>query len=144
MKSFWVGFFSSDDSFGTNKNINNARIMPKIDVYQTLSSPAFWVIKAAINGPRANPSEPKLTKMPMFLEQFWSEKKLTNPIDCGWKKLPPKQPSIINIFRRMMLGAEDARGMNIDARIKPQKMKNLFKLLSAKNPKIGCSMFEQI
>ena len=34
--------------------------------------------------------------------------------------------------------------MNKDARIIPQKIKNLFKILSAKNPNTGCIIDEQI
>ena len=37
-----------------------------------------------------------------------------------------------------------AKGMKVDARIKPQNTKNLLGVLSAKNPKTGCSIFEQI
>ena len=43
-----------------------------------------------------------------------------------------------------MFGAEGARGMNIEASINPQKIKNRFSILSAKKPKIGCIILEQI
>lgn len=44
----------------------------------------------------------------------------------------------------MMFGAAGASGIKVEASINPQKIKNLFKILSAKNPKIGCNIFEQI
>ena len=43
-----------------------------------------------------------------------------------------------------MFGAAGVSGINNDARINPQKIKNLFKVLSAMNPKIGCSIEEHI
>ena len=43
-----------------------------------------------------------------------------------------------------MLGAEGASGIKTDDNISPQKMKKRFNMLSAKNPKMGCSIFEQI
>ena len=36
------------------------------------------------------------------------------------------------------------RGIKSEAKITPQNIKNLFKILSAKNPKIGCNILEQI
>ena len=43
-----------------------------------------------------------------------------------------------------MLGADEAKGMKIDAKISPQKTKKRFRILSAKKPNIGCSILEQI
>ena len=43
-----------------------------------------------------------------------------------------------------IFGANVVRGINIDTKIKPQNMKNRFNILSAKKPKTGCSMDEQI
>ena len=43
-----------------------------------------------------------------------------------------------------MLGAFGVNGIKTDAKISPQKMKNLLSILSAKKPKTGCSIDEQM
>ena len=43
-----------------------------------------------------------------------------------------------------MLGAAGVSGINKDAKITPQNKKNLLIILSAKKPKIGCNIEEQI
>ena len=52
--------------------------------------------------------------------------------------------NIIKIFKRIILGADDAKGINTEAKIRPQNIKKRFRLLSAKNPNTGCNIFEQI
>jgi hypothetical protein len=42
------------------------------------------------------------------------------------------------------LGAITVSGIKTEARITPQKTKNLFTILSAKNPKRGCNIEEHI
>lgn len=50
----------------------------------------------------------------------------------------------MKISKKVMLGALGVKGTKIEERINPQNIKNLFSILSAKNPNIGCSMDEHI
>ena len=67
-----------------------------------------------------------------------------NPSDCGWNKLEPRLPIIINkiIFTRLLLAG--AKEINTDVKINPQKISARFLILSAKKPKKGCNRDEKI
>jgi hypothetical protein len=68
----------------------------------------------------------------------------TKPKDCGWNKLEPKLPKMINKIIKVILSLAGTSEIKIEVNNKPQKIRALFLILSAKNPKNGCNNDEKI
>lgn len=80
----------------------------------------------------------------MFLTLSDVENFDINPKDCGWKRLEPVLP---NIIQPIITGIDLAAGtsdIKVDVKSNPQKMSARFRILSAKNPKYGCKSDEKI
>ena len=79
-----------------------------------------------------------LINLPILSERsVFKEKIFVKPVACGWKKLPPILPSIINSNNNSIFGAFGVNGINTETKTNPQKTKKRFNILSAKKPNIG-------
>jgi hypothetical protein len=79
-------------------------------------------------------------KIPMFLTVFVVEKFNTNPNACGWNRLEPRLPRIIHASIVGIFTVVGTRVINTDDSNNPQNINALWRILSAKNPKIGCKI----
>ena len=94
-------------------------------------------------GPNEYPKVPAAIKIDIILVDLF-ENLDAKPNACGWKKLDPKLPKIIQNTNIITLSDLTENGIKIEDRINPQNINTRFTFLSAQKPNMGCNSDENM